>query len=197
MKITKSKILLGIVLILAVIVLVVWFRYSSLKNQITLQKNEIDRLNRYVDDLKTVSGLGVIGDAHIHADIAIYINGEKVDLSQQKYQLKAKQVHVEDGRGDVVHVHVKGITPGHFLNSIGLRLNGGCIETDAERFCNSDSKKLKFYINGKLTDEGGSYALKNMDKILISYGDESQGEIQTQINSVTGNAKEFSNSEMG
>ena len=197
MKITKSKILLGIILVLAVIVLAVWFRYSSLKNQITLQKNEIDRLNRYVNDLQIVSGLGVIGDVHLHADIAVYIGGKKIDLSQQKYQLKAKQVHVEDGRGDVVHVHVKGITIGHFLNSIGIRLNGGCIETDEGKFCNTDKNKIKFYVNGKLIDEGSAYILKDLDRILISYGDESTGEIQTQINSVTGNAKEFSNSEMG
>src|SRR3989338_256150 len=106
MKLNKHQILIGIVLALAVIVLIMRSGELSLKNQITLQNNEIDRLNRYVNDLQIVSGLGVIGDVHYHADIAIYLDGEKLDLSQQKYQLKAKQVHVEDGRGDVVHVHV-------------------------------------------------------------------------------------------
>ena len=98
------------------------------------------------------------------------------------YQLKAKSVHVEDSIGDVVHVHRKGVTMGEFFETLGIKFNETCIIIPAEgSYCNTDDKKLSFYVNSKSNDEFGSYEMKDKDKLLVSYG---YGEIERQLDAV-------------
>ncbi len=59
-------------------------------------------------------------EVHIHADFKVYINDKQIDFSVSKYQLQAKSVHVEDGIGEVVHIHKKGITIGDFFETLGI-----------------------------------------------------------------------------
>lgn len=185
MKITKSNILYAIISIVIILLIFLSSAYFS-------QKVNIDKLNRYVTDLRKISGVGIFGDAHYHADIAIYINGKKLDLQQKKYQLMASHVHLENGEGEVIHVHVSGLTVGHFLNSIGFRLTNSCLKTDFGEFCNDDKTKLKFYINGKINDDVESYIIKDLDKILISYGSGNISDLEKQLNSLTDLARGYS-----
>lgn len=185
MKINKPVILYAIISILIIILIFLSTAYFS-------QKNNIDKLNRYINDLRLITGVGIIGDAHYHADIAIYINGKKLDLQQNKYQLMARHVHLEDGVGEVIHIHVSGLALGHFLNSLRFRLSESCLKIDAGEFCNDNNKRIKFYVNGKSITDAGVYTIKDLDKILISYGSENQAEMEKQINSVTDLARKYS-----
>ncbi len=169
------------ILLYAIIaVLIIASGYFILQNN--TKASELDRANRYINDLMIISSVGTIQSAHLHADFAIYINNKKIDLSQQKYQVRAQHVHVEDGM-EVIHIHAKGIRLGHFLSSIGFKLTGDCITTDTGNFCTDGKSSLKFYVNGKRNNDFESYEIKDMDKILISYGNES--ELKKQIDSVT------------
>lgn len=172
------------ILLYAIIaVLIVASGYFILQNN--TKASELDRANRYINDLRIISAVGTIQSAHLHAGFATYINNKKIGLSQQKYQVRAQHVHVEDGIGEVIHIHAKGIRLGHFLSSIGFKLTGDCITTDTENFCTEGKSSLKFYINGKRNNDFESYEIKDMDKILISYGSESDAELKKQIDSVT------------
>ena len=55
-------------------------------------------------------------------------------------------------------------------------------------FNNNDKKTLKMYINGELNKEFSNYEFKDLDKILISYGNEDEKQIKKQIDSVTDKA---------
>ena len=51
-----------------------------------------------------------------------------------------------------------------------------------------NNKKLKMYVNGKRNDEYAQYDIQDEDKILLSYGDETDKEIQNQLNALTDEA---------
>ncbi len=137
--------------------------------------------------------VGKLNSVHEHADIAIFINGQELDLSQLKYQLRDKFVHLEERRGDVIHKHAIGVTIGYFLSTLGFKFENNClILDDGQELCNADGNKLKVYVNSKLIDNYKDYEFFDLDKILISYGAESGQEIQKQLASVTDNAGMFS-----
>ena len=126
---------------------------------------------------------------HTHADFKVYLEGEQFNFSQEKFfdeALVSAFVHVHDMDGDVIHQHVPGITLGYFFNSLGMEFNSTCFVTDeGQQFCNSGSKTLKMYVNLQSNQEMGDYEFSDLDKILITFGNEIQDQIQEQMESVT------------
>lgn len=64
---------------------------------------------------------------HLHADFAVYLNGERFNFAQEKYMTESKtdasrRVHLHDLDGNVIHVHAAGVTLGEFFESIGMKL---------------------------------------------------------------------------
>lgn len=138
--------------------------------------------------------IGPLGSTHIHADIKVYVDGKYVDFSKPQYQLRAKFVHFEDGDGDVLHIHATNVNINHMLETLKIRLDNSClILNDGSKYCNSNDKTVKLYVNNLLNYEYGDYAMKDLDRILIRYGNEDQQGIQKQLNSVTKKASQFSN----
>ena len=148
------------------------------------------------------SQMGVLGSQHIHADWKIYIDNKPLDFSDKSHmeRMRANQpvssfIHVDSGApapektGDVLHMHATGIPLWVFFKSIGMDFNKDCIFGNNEKFCNAENKKLKFFVNGKQNNEFENYVFTDLDKILISYGDESEEEIKNQLDSITDFAK--------
>ncbi len=120
---------------------------------------------------------------HVHADFKVYINNNAIDFSVPMYQLRDRHVHVENGIGEVIHVHKKGITIGDFLKTLDIEFNKTCIVIPLEgSYCNSGDKKLRFYVNSTENHEFEKYEIKDLDKILISYG---EGSIEKQLETIT------------
>ena len=147
--------------------------------------------------------MGVLGSQHIHADWRIYIDGKQLDFSDKSHMERMKSdmpvssfIHVDSGApapekiGDIIHMHATGIPLWVFFNSIGMDFNKDCITLEnKEKFCNQGNAKLKFYVNGKPNNEFENYVFNDLDKILISYSDESEEEIKNQLTSITDFAK--------
>lgn len=111
--------------------------------------------------------------------------GKAIDFSPPLYQLRDKSVHVEHGIGEEVHVHKQGITIGDFFETLDISFNKSCIIIPVEgSFCDED---LKFYVNNRENSEFENYKIKDLDRILISYG---KGDIKSQLESVTSLAEE-------
>lgn len=131
---------------------------------------------------------------HEHADFAVYLNGKKFDFTQAKYQSSETnpldpEAHLHDGNGTVTHKHRQGVTLGYFFKSIGMEFTNECFTLDSkESFCSSSDRKLKFYVNGQPNNEFGKYEFTDLDRILISYGNESEAEITTQLDSIRDDA---------
>ena len=147
--------------------------------------------------------IGVLGSQHIHADWKVYINGNVLEFSDKSHMERMRTnlpvssfIHVDSGApapektGDVIHMHATGVPLWLFFKSIEMDFNKECITLEnKEKFCNDDNKKLKFFVNGKEKDEFENYVFKDLDRILISYGDESEEEIKFQSASIKDFAK--------
>lgn len=134
--------------------------------------------------------MGSVGSTHEHVDFKIYIEGEQIDFSQPKYQLAAQYVHVENGVGGVIHKHATGVTFRDFLKTVNMDMDGKCFKSDDNKqYCGEGGKTLKFYLNGKLSDKFETYELNDLDKVLISYGNETSEQIKQQLLTITDLAK--------
>ena len=149
------------------------------------------------------SQMGVLGSQHIHADWKIYINGKAMDFSDKSHmeRMRTNQpvssfIHVDSGApapektGDALHMHATRIPLWVFFSSVGMDFNKECITLEnKEKLCNDGNKKLKFFVNGKENNEFEDYVFNDLDRILISYGSENNGQIRNQLDSITDFAK--------
>ena len=181
----KDFVFYAIILVLFISFLWQWLSNGALIRDATNLKN-------YDSQLGLLSGIGPLKSTHLHADVKVYINAQPLDFSQKKYQLTTSFIHFEDGIGDVIHTHATGLTIGHMFKSLGIEFNNNCITIEGQRYCDENNKKLKFYVNGKQSDEFDNRVIKDLDKYLISYGTENDAEIQKQLASITNLAPQYS-----
>jgi len=168
-KTKKMKRIVKYSIFLIIMIVLLYFVISSLGSS-----SPLSRLRE---------GMGPLNSDHKHADIKAYLDGRAVDFSQPKYQVKAQHVHMEGGDGVVIHMHATGVRLGYFLYTLGMKFNQTCFTIDKADYCSNSEKALKFLVNGVPNDEWEYYALKSMDKILISYGRETN--LTSQLNSIT------------
>jgi len=99
---------------------------------------------------------------HMHFDVAVYIDGKKVDLADDKYMEKSEAVHLHDNNGEVAHIHQKGATLGMFVDSLGLKpdvdpkINDKTI-TDWRNYQPQDLDRIVFG-DGPVTDKACIYS---------------------------------------
>lgn len=131
---------------------------------------------------------------HVHADFKVILEGREVDFSLPKYMTTEEQVlssfvHLHGLDGKVLHVHAKGVTLGDFFASLGMQFTNECFVLDnVEQFCNGGGKTLKLFVNGAQNELFEEYEPRDLDRILVSFGDETEQELAGQINSVSDNA---------
>lgn len=127
---------------------------------------------------------------HLHADFQLYINGTVFDFSQPQYQSTHdneldEDAHLHNKNGKQIHVHERGVTIGKFLKTLKIDFAKKCLDVAGTKYCESlGVTSLKFYVNGKLNDQYQNYEIKDLDRILISYGPQNDSQIQSQISSV-------------
>ena len=125
---------------------------------------------------------GALGSEHSHAAILVKIFGDEFDFSTPAYQTKSPWIHFEGRDGSTIHKHATGVTLGYLFDSLGLGLDDKCYAfLDGREFCTNDEYSLKFYINGDKVDDIREYEITEDDKILVSYGGETEEEIDTQL----------------
>ncbi|MBI3980783.1 DsbA family protein [Candidatus Microgenomates bacterium] len=132
---------------------------------------------------------------HFHFDLKISLLGKVLDLTVPKYQSDEEgkeldeKVHLHDGNGMVVHIHASGVTLGYFLKTLGFTLDDVCLETDSkDKYCKKDANTLKTFVNGKEIEIAADYQPKDLDQILIYYGEDNKELIDQEISSVSKDA---------
>ncbi len=150
-------------------------------------------------NMDSKSTIGVLGSQHIHTDWKIYINGKELDgnfleslamdMPKMDSPITSSFIHLDKGAplpekaGDVLHMHATGVPLWIFFKSVGMDFDRNCLTLPNQKFCNDGKNTLKFYVNGKPNDEWENYVFKDLDKILISYGNES--DLVQQLNLIT------------
>lgn len=127
-------------------------------------------------------GAGTLGDEHEHASLLVRIFGDRFDFSLPAYQIKSSWIHFEGQDGNTIHRHASGVTLGYLFDTLSVDLTNDCfIFPDQREFCTNEDYSIKFYINHQKVNGIRDYVLQEGDKILISYGNESQEQIEEQL----------------
>ena len=148
----------------------------------------------YNADLAMKKTIETAEKVHEHADFKVYLDGKEYNFSRAKYmsdetKVLSQLIHLHDMDGEIIHKHANGVALGQFFESIGMKFNNTCFILDNKaQYCNRNNKTLKMYVNGILNNDFGNYELKDLDKILISYGNDDEKQIRKQIGSVTDKA---------
>lgn len=139
----------------------------------------------FIDKSTNTQGFGKLGDDHQHASILVRVHGDKFDFARPNYQVKSPFIHFEGQDGDTVHRHATNVPLGFLFESFNMELTDECIifpdKTPAHTFCNDPDYTLKFYINHEKVDSVANYVINEDDRILISYGNQNQTEIDEQL----------------
>ena len=125
---------------------------------------------------------GELYSDHAHAAILVKIFGDKFDFSSSAFQLKSPWTHFEGGDGSTIHKHATGVTLGDLFDSLPVGFNEECFEFQNGRsFCTNAEYELVFYINGEKMTDIRDHEIEEDDRILISYGTETQEELESQL----------------
>ena len=125
---------------------------------------------------------GPLNSAHDHAAILVKIFDDEFDFSLPSYQIKSPWIHFENRDGTTIHKHATGVTLGYLFESLSIGLDDQCYTfQDGREYCTNEDYSLKFYINGDRVDDIREYEVTDGDKILISYGAETQEGIDAQL----------------
>ena len=130
-------------------------------------------------------GAGKLGDEHEHASLLVRIFGDKFDFSATTYQIKSSWIHFEESDGNTIHRHSSGVTLDYLFGTLGIGIDEDCyIFADGRQFCTNEDYSLKYFINGDSVNDINDYVIQDDDRILISYGGETEAQITEQLNEV-------------
>ncbi|MGH9876982.1 MAG: hypothetical protein ACRD5H_05035 [Nitrososphaerales archaeon] len=139
----------------------------------------------YAQNPPRTANFGALGSTHEHTAFKLFINGQTIDFSQPKYQVKSQYVHLENGDGDTIHKHATGIDIGFLFETLSIKFTSECIiMDDGTDYCNDGNNTVKFFVNGIRNNMYNNYVLMDDDRILLSYGPESQEQIDEQLKAV-------------
>ncbi len=124
---------------------------------------------------------------HIHANFAVNLNGKAFDFTQAKYQSSNgkdinEDIHLHDGKGDIIHIHKQKVTLGDFFSSLKMKLTKDSFTDDA-----GNTYAVKMYVNGKENIQFDTYIPQDLDKILITTAAD-KTTIGTQVSAVADDA---------
>ncbi len=118
-------------------------------------------------------GYGKVGSEHVHAAFAVKVNGNGINFTDSKYQVRSRYLHMENGDGGTLHRHATGVPIAEFFDSVKMNVTRSCLTLDhGTKYCSDGKNNLEFYVNGNKTNSIADYVLENNDRILIVYGEE-------------------------
>ena len=128
-------------------------------------------------------GAGPLGGEHEHASILTLIHGDRFGYSGTSYQVQDNWIHFENQDGTTIHRHAANVTLGYLFDTLNVELTDECyVFPDPSRsFCTDDEYSLKFFINGESVPGIRDYVVEDGDRILISYGGETDEELAAQV----------------
>lgn len=188
MRKNKTKLIYSVAIVFAIILLA--FVFSSLDFQQTLERRVSPGENVPVEIVRAPS-------FHAHADFKVFLDGKEFSFNKTAFDVTNRHIHLhlKNPDGDKV-IHLEGmenITLKIFFDSLNITFNASCFITESEGYCNNVQKRIRFFINGNENFQFDLYEPRNIDRILITYGNETDEEIVKQMENVTDYACIYSN----
>lgn len=124
-------------------------------------------------------------EVDIKAGFAIFTNGTFRIFTDPKYHNLSSDVYIEPINPNIVNIKKSGTAWNDFFKTLPMQLSKECLITGTKQtFCTGSSGKLKFYINGLEDPNALETEIKQGDKLLVSFGDETEAEIEVQLSKI-------------
>ena len=146
-------------------------------------------------------------DVHYHANFALYINGQRELFQGPRYYEETEmcavntgvtvgqRAHMHDNVNDVVHIEDHAVTWGQFFSNLGWTLGPNFLQApDETMYAQNGQQKLNIILNGMdYTDISSiqNEVVKDRDRLLVSFGQESTSELAKQYASVASSAHQY------
>ena len=123
--------------------------------------------------------------APIQANFLIFTNGTKRDFSDPRYQSQSEDVFLSFESPTRITVAKPGVTWQDFFNTLPMKLSAECLTTGTgQEFCSGEKGQLRFLLNGKVTPDALSQEVKQDDRLLITFGKESELALRKQFEQI-------------
>jgi hypothetical protein len=121
----------------------------------------------------------------VQASFAIFTNGTFRVFTAAMYHNLSSDVYIEASRPNVVKIKKTGVTWNDFFTTLPFSLTRECLITGTkETFCTGSNGKLQFYINGTKNSDVLNQEIQQGDKLLVTFGKESEDVIRRQFDRV-------------
>lgn len=108
------------------------------------------------------------GTTHEHALLYIIVNETELEFKEDRYQLAADYVHLENNQSHIVHKHAKGVTWNDFFDTINVPINQtGNLCVDAKNISQCGNGTV--WMNGE-TDVSLDQEILQDDRLIIVLG---------------------------
>lgn len=144
---------------------------------------------------------------HYHANFAVYINGQREEFkapfnyqavavcsSTHDISMPQQRTHMHENVNSVIHVHDAVVTWGQFFENLGWYFGPDFIETSGgERYVADEQNKVHVILDGQdYTDLPiTNRVIANKARLLISYGNPTEGQLKKQYESVPATAEKY------
>lgn len=142
---------------------------------------------------------------HYHANFALYVHGQQEQFKGMQYYEEtaaqactlekvddpAERAHMHDNVNSVVHVEDHLVTWGNFFQNLGFGVGDDYLKTAHNIYSPDAQNKLTFMLNGKKVESIANTIIGDQDRLLVSFGDTSNDQLQKQYDSIKNEAKKY------
>jgi hypothetical protein len=131
---------------------------------------------------------GEVLEKQADAVVLVKIFGDEFTFEHPNYQMKNPHIFFADGDGNSIHRYHEDATMELLFNSMNIGIDHQCyVFPDGKAFCTTDEYSMKYFLNGKLVSDIRDHIVQNNDRILITFGGETDKQIQeylSRLNSI-------------
>lgn len=105
------------------------------------------------------------------ASFEIYTNGTRRIFTAAMYHNQSPDVYIQSQDSNTVYVKKAGVTWKNFFDTLPFSLTTECLVTGTKQtFCNTETKKLRFFLNGIETPQALDLKIQPGDLLRVTYG---------------------------
>lgn len=145
---------------------------------------------------------------HYHANFAVFVNGQQEQFKGPRYYEETdimsastcsvgtagspnERAHMHDNINNVVHVEDHLVTWGNFFQNLRWGIGSDYLASADGVLTPDATNTLVFILNGKKVDDVSNTIIGDQDKLLISYGTNTDSQLQQEYSSIQNNAKKY------
>ncbi|MDA1079819.1 MAG: hypothetical protein O2840_04000 [bacterium] len=164
-----------LVLLIAAVILITLFGFIFFSNSTTAPESS-------TPSSPQPAPVAATQKTDIQASFAIFTNGTFRIFTASMYHNLSQDAYIEASNPNLVQVTKMGTTWNDFFSTLPFELTATCLTTGTkETFCSGKKGELQFYLNGVKNDNALDQEIANGDRLLVTFGSESEAQIRQQI----------------